>query len=119
MAGARLLIVEDDRLSREALRKIFARKGWHVTAVETLAEGLLQLDPPPDCLILDLMLPDGHGVEILRQIRANNLPTRAVVCTGMEDRTNLDLVTALNPAALLTKPVALDSICKAFDAPEC
>src|SRR4051794_33861317 len=65
----RVLLVEDDRSTRAALRRILAYAGHDVRAVETLAEGLTELAWPPDCVVLDLMLPDGCGLTVLRRVR--------------------------------------------------
>jgi two-component system response regulator RegA len=59
----RLLIVDDHEPTRSALRTLFALKGWDVRVAGTLADGLGLLSPPPDCVLLDLMLPDGNGDE--------------------------------------------------------
>ena len=107
-----LLVVEDDAATRNALKRIFVNKGWSVRVASTVAEGLAQLDPPPDCVILDLMLPDAGGEVILRTIRDGKMPTRVAVCTGTHDPTRLTLVAGLGPDALLQKPIALDDICR-------
>src|SRR5438132_89627 len=57
----RVLIVEDHVASRVVLARLFSQAGWRVTEVGTLAKGLAALDPPPDCIVLDLILPDGRG----------------------------------------------------------
>jgi len=112
MAQRSLLVVEDDPATRNALRRIFLLKGWLVRVASTVAEGMAQLDPPPDCVILDLMLPDAGGEVILRKIRDEHLPTRVAVCTGTHDPTRLRDVANLGPDALLRKPVELDDLCR-------
>src|SRR4051794_29526672 len=97
MARRSLLVVEDDPTTRKALGKYFRLIGWEVRLASTVAEGLAQLDPPPDCVILDLMLPDQGGDVVLRKIREDRLPTRVAVCTGTEDRDRLMSVATLGP----------------------
>jgi DNA-binding response OmpR family regulator len=70
MGRHRVLIVEDHALTSTSLTRIFARKGWDARMAATVAGGLAALDPPPDCVVLDLNLPDGDGEAILRTIRA-------------------------------------------------
>ena len=65
-----ILIVEDNAVTRRALQALFKSRGWAVSVAETVAEGLAQLDPPPDVIVLDLMLPDGDGEEVLREVRS-------------------------------------------------
>ena len=110
MNGNRLLVVEDDALSCAALRSIFSRQGWSVAVARTVAEGLAQLDPPPQCLLLDLMLPDGDGEEILRAVRRRGLKTRIAVCSGTTDPSRLASIMALGPEMLLAKPFDLGPV---------
>jgi len=70
-ASDRILVVDDDTVSRSILRKILQNKGY---AVEEAEDGIQALDKiaqdPPDLLLLDLHMPnmDGHGViRALRQ----------------------------------------------------
>src|SRR3954470_2879372 len=71
----------------------------------TVAEGLAQLDPPPDCIVLDLELPDGPGEAILRKVRMERLPIRVVVNTGMPESGRLSEVSYMRPDAVLQKPL--------------
>jgi two-component system response regulator RegA len=105
MNTGRILIVEDDELSRRAWQAIFSHRGWDVDSAGTVAEGLALLDPAPDFLILDLTLPDGDGEAILRKIRDDNLKTRVTVTTGDGDTARLRRIRELSPEALFEKPI--------------
>ena len=100
-------MVEDDRATSNALRRIFLRKGWDVVHATTVAEALTLLDPRPDCVILDLMLPDGDGTAVLQAIRSHHLPIRVAVTTGASDPIRLKAVAQLGPEVLLRKPIDL------------
>jgi CheY-like chemotaxis protein len=100
-----ILVVNDHASTRRALVAIFRRKGCRVDAVATLAEGLALLDPPPCCIILDLLLPDGGGEWILVKVRQECPQTRVFVTTACLDRQRLQAVRALGPEALLIEPV--------------
>jgi len=110
MDGHRVLVVEDERMAREALQIILASRGWIVSKAATVAEGLAQLDPPPDCIILDLDLPDGPGEVVLRRVREDNLTTRVTITTGCDDAARLDAVARLKPECLLRKPVNIEAL---------
>jgi DNA-binding response OmpR family regulator len=116
MGKRRVLVVEDDLGTRRALRGLFHHAGWEVIAVGTVAAGLEALDPPPDCAVLDLMLPDGDGEVILKKVREDGLPTCVAVCTGTMDPDRIGAVEALRPEALLQKPVDMRDVFAAFDA---
>ncbi|QDV39286.1 response regulator [Tautonia plasticadhaerens] len=113
--GHRMLLVEDSEGTRLALRRIFARRGWEVIEAATIAKGVAILDhsDPPDCLILDMDLPDGRGDTILRKVRDERLPTRVVVHSGTQDEALLRELEALRPDAVLPKPADPDRLCRA------
>ncbi len=103
-----MLLVEDDPATAGALHSILSRKGWVVTVAGTLAEALVQIrQPPPDWVVLDLMLPDGDGLALLRKIRSDRLDVRVAVTTGSADGSQLDAVLELGPELFLTKPIDL------------
>jgi len=106
----RLLLVEDHPDTRRLLRRMLTIRGWDVLEAATMAEGLAQLDPPPDCIVLDLMLPDGGGETILRRVRIEGLPTRVVVNTGTDDPARLNEVSYMRPDAVLPKPLSPEGL---------
>jgi DNA-binding response OmpR family regulator len=105
MEKRRVLVVEDDAMSRRAWEELFGRRGWEVLLAGTVAEGLEMLNQAPDFLILDLRLPDGSGESILQKIRDKGLTTRVAVTTGTDDAHQLSLVEGLHPEVLMHKPV--------------
>lgn len=68
-----LLMIEDDARLAAMVRDYLGANGYEVTVCGSGAEGLQRLQsasPPPQLLILDLMLPDLDGLEICRRLRA-------------------------------------------------
>jgi two-component system, OmpR family, response regulator len=106
----RTLIVEDDRSSCEALSKLLARFGYPVQCAMTLHEAQQRMAWGPGCVLLDLMLPDGNGIEILRKIREEGLATKVAVMTAVGDSQILSSVRGLNPDALFQKPVNIAQV---------
>ena len=115
-AQPRLLLVEDDWSTHAALRRSFAGRGWEVASSSTVAGAMLLLAARPRAVILDLMLADGAGLDVLRRIRAGRVPVRVVVTTGATDPKLLAEVAALAPDALIFKPVDLDALLDAVGA---
>lgn len=106
VAATRVLIVEDQAAARDALRRLARREGFEVQTAATTAEAMAALDPTPDCVVLDLVLPDGEAEAVLAKIRSEGLPVRVVaVVTGMSDTTRLQKVSELRPELLLYKPI--------------
>ncbi|WP_422928900.1 response regulator [Singulisphaera sp. PoT] len=109
----RLLIVEDNAISRRALEMLLRLRGWQVFSAATVAEGLSLLDEAPDCVLLDLMLPDGEGEQVLMAIRERNLNCRVIVTTGCHEAARKKALLHLNPDAILQKPLDFAQICRA------
>ena len=66
----RVLVVDDEPQIVRGLKIILRTAGYTVEAAETKAEALAVLAArPPDALVLDLVLPDGRGVELCEDIR--------------------------------------------------
>lgn len=105
----RALVVEDDTASRESMVRIFKMLGIEAVGAINVAEGLKALEQQPEALILDLMLPDGSGLDILRRIREAKLPIRVAVLTGA-DKPMIQEAEQLKPDALFTKPVDLTKL---------
>lgn len=104
-----VLIVEDHDGIRSALTRLFRLAGWDALGVATVAEGLSSLDPAPDFAVVDLMLPDGDGEDVVRAIANRKLPTRVAVCSGTGDAERLEAVRRLGPA-VLQKPVTIEDV---------
>ncbi len=116
MSNLRVLIVEDHEPTRNLLRMIFRRQGWSTVVAGTLAEGLecLAREPRPDCVLLDLDLPDGQGEVVLESVRRDRLPIRVAVCTGSGDRQRWRAVEQYHPDAVMQKPVDLAEVYSAL-----
>jgi two-component system response regulator QseB len=111
----RLLVVEDDRPSRVAMMNLLRSRGFDVRGAATLAEGrraLLAPDWRPDCVVLDLMLPDGSGVDLLAAAQRLDPPPApcVAVVTATSDPALLDAVRRLGPDLLLRKPIDFDQL---------
>jgi CheY-like chemotaxis protein len=85
-AEVRVLLVEDDASVREATRMLLKSDGYHVTAVNSLAEALAHTakDPRLDLLVTDYHLRDGEtGMQVIAALRqALKVPLRAILITG-------------------------------------
>ena len=69
----RILIIDDDARLGAMVRDYLGQSGFRATVHETAADGLAALRAAPfDALVLDVMLPDLDGFEILRRVRADS-----------------------------------------------
>jgi two-component system KDP operon response regulator KdpE len=83
----RILICDDEPQILRALKVILREAGYEAVAAETAEEALDRAAVhPPDGAILDLVLPDGDGVEVCRQIRGwSQMPIIVLSAVGEED----------------------------------
>lgn len=71
---ARILSIDDDNQTRELVRAAFEEEGCTVLTADTLAAGLeLAKEQSPHLIVLDLMLPDGNGLDLCDKIRRNRI----------------------------------------------
>jgi DNA-binding response OmpR family regulator len=113
-ARPRLLLVEDDRATYTALKGILTLRGWDVVVATTVAEGLEAIKSDLDAVVLDLMLPDGEGETVLRQLRREAPRTPVAVTTGVNDARRIAEVERMRPTVLLKKPIALTDLLNAI-----
>jgi DNA-binding NtrC family response regulator len=117
MSRPRILVVDDHAATRTALNRLFSLKGWEVRCASGVAEAIGELSNPPDCLIVDMRLPDGDGEAVLEAIRSRGITTCAIVVSGDSDPERVNAIQErYHPAAVLLKPVRLDAMLKACSA---
>ena len=105
---ARILMVEDEPQVLEINSRMLRRRGYEVLTAQTAMEAYEQLDAGlPDLLILDILLPDGNGLDICRQFRKKCLRP-VLFLTGKSDVK--DKVAGLMEGGdyYLTKPCQFD-----------
>jgi DNA-binding response OmpR family regulator len=71
-----ILLVEDDSALGDGLKKFLSDEGYQVRWVTCIEDARKQLESRPSLIILDWMLPDGQGIDLLRDVRREdrNLP---------------------------------------------
>ena len=105
MSACRTLLVEDDPDTCEALTRILRRRGFEIDCANSIRQAIAKLDAEPNCIVLDLMLPDGNGIELLRRVREAGMPVRVAIATGAGDTDLMSDAILLKPDAFFTKPI--------------
>jgi two-component system, cell cycle response regulator DivK len=83
MAGALILIIEDNDKNRKLVRDVLTFKGYEVIETETGEEGVrLARERSPSLVLMDIRLPGIDGVEALRRLRAEET-TRGISVMAM------------------------------------
>ena len=103
----KLLLLEDDTALGEGIRLALKSGETEITLCRTLSEGSRALEQSTfDLLILDINLPDGSGLELLREVRqSSTVPVILLTANDMET----DIVNGLESGAddFITKPFSL------------
>jgi two-component system KDP operon response regulator KdpE len=104
MSGERVLVCDDEIQILRALRVVLKDAGFEVTATATAEEALdTAAVHPPQAAIIDLVLPDGDGVDVCRRLREwSDMPILVLSAIGDES----EKIRALNAGAddYVTKP---------------
>lgn len=110
MSEVTVLLVEDEPQIRRLVRSALEGEGYQVSEADTVQRSLIEAgNCKPDLLVLDLGLPDGDGVDLIRDLRAwSNLPILVVSARGGET----DKIRALDLGAddYLTKPFGVGEL---------
>ena len=111
MSGARILVVDDEKAVRSALRVNLRRNGWHVDLAPTVDDALETLRSAPyDLVLTDVRMPGETGLQLLSHIRSSWPDVPVVVMTGHGSVE--DAVQAMKDGAAdyLIKPVATQEL---------
>ncbi len=108
--GPRVLVVDDEQQILRALRTSLRGAGYEVETADTV-EGALAAAAmrPPEVVILDLVLPDGTGIDVARELRTWSTAPVIVLSAIGEER---EKIAALDAGAddYVTKPVGIDEL---------
>ena len=104
------LLVEDDPQIRRLVRSALENEGWSVFEVNSMKRGVIDAGTrKPDLLIVDLGLPDGSGINLIREVRTwSQVPI--IVLSARVDET--DKIEALDAGAddYMTKPFGIGEL---------
>ncbi len=110
MSQPRILVVDDEASLAEFLSLLFVGQGYDVTTAGSLAEARSRLaDRAPDLVLCDILMPDGNGLELLREIKAVDPRVSVVMMTAY---------TSTKSALDAMKAGAYDYVSKPFDVEE-
>jgi two-component system OmpR family response regulator len=110
-AEARLLVVEDEEMILELLSGSLRFAGFDVVTAVSGAEALRAVQASrPDLVLLDVMLPDGDGFEVVRRMRSSGPDVPVIFVTARDGVRERVAGLALGADDYVTKPFSLDEV---------
>lgn len=110
--SAPILVIDDDSLVRWSLAQLLAQHGFEVTTAATAAEALAsaRAAPEPQLVVLDLKLPDMHGLALLEALRQQGSSCPVIVLSAhLTPELNLKALAA-GATFVAEKPFQLDAL---------
>ena len=110
MATAHILVIEDQKNLLRSITRTLRESGFETDAAESIATANQLMSARVDLVVLELMLPDGSGLDWLSSLRASGDNTPVLILTARD--TIEDRVSGLDGGAddYLVKPFALDEL---------
>lgn len=109
-----ILIADDDPLVGELLGAAFRKQGWRSTFARDSMQSMMFAvrDPQPDVILLDLSMPGGAGMDVLKRLKAStktaDIPV--LIVTGSTDAALRERAAELGADDYINKPVDPDTV---------
>jgi two-component system response regulator PilR (NtrC family) len=108
--ASRILVVDDEKSIQEFLRLLLEEGGYEVTTASSMEEGRkIFFGDNFDLVLCDIIMPDGNGLDLLREMKAHNIRSSVIMMTAY---------TSTKSAIEAMKRGAYDYISKPFDVEE-
>lgn len=112
---AKVLIVEDSGFQRTIIKRIVTRFGHETIEAKTGREALRQIeDEQPDIILLDMLMPDIDGFQVLKVLKSKHLQTPVIVITADVQETTRQRCEESGVRDILYKPVDEDKLSSAL-----
>jgi signal transduction histidine kinase/BarA-like signal transduction histidine kinase len=112
-SGKRILFVEDHLDAARLTTAVLEGAGHQVAVAHTVAAALAHADEPFDLVVSDIDLPDGTGIELMKQLRAKR-PIAGIALSGFGAREDIKRSRAAGFQRYLVKPVTMPELLQAI-----
>jgi two-component system OmpR family response regulator len=113
----RILVVEDDKIINSSLSKILGLKGYAVDSALNKEIAFKHIDISPyDLILLDLGLPDGSGLDVLKKFRENNNASGVIILSARDDKKVIKGALDLGADDYMVKPIDIDELLSRINA---
>lgn len=108
---ASILVIDDEESIREIISDFLGDEGFYVLGAETGSGGLAKMEErKPDVVLLDMMLPDQSGMDVLKKIKRQFPDVIVLMMTGMHEEGVAKEAILAGAYDYLTKPVSLERL---------
>ncbi len=107
----KLLLIEDEPTLQAAMQQYLEQEGYTVSTVSTLAEALSRTaDYDYDCIVADIGLPDGTGLDLVRQVKATDSQAGIIIVSARNSLDDKLMGLNIGSDDYLTKPFHLPEL---------
>jgi DNA-binding NtrC family response regulator len=105
---ARILIIDDEALIRDLLKKILEREGYEIVTAAGGEEGIkIHRENPAELIITDLIMPEKEGLETIMELRRDFKDVKIIAMSGggkIDSETHLQIIKTMGNIETLAKP---------------
>ena len=101
---SKVLLVEDDQALAMGIRYALEAEKYQVLHAASVQKARQSLSEKPDLILLDVMLPDGNGYDLCKEIRENDVLTPIIFLTAVAEEVNIVQGLGLGADDYVTKP---------------
>jgi two-component system, chemotaxis family, chemotaxis protein CheY len=115
---AKFLIVDDSPLERFTVRKCLEKLNHEVVAEAKNGTEALEFykNTMPDIVMLDIMMPDENGIDILKHLIEYDKSAKVIMCTSSAARVFVLNATKLGAKHFIAKPITINSLASVVEA---
>jgi CheY-like chemotaxis protein len=109
--GARILVVDDEEIVIKSCLRILGGGDYQVEAARGGREALRKVEENPyDLIILDIMMPDMGGLEVLRRVKETHPDVDVIIVTGLPQNGTVVEAKKLGASDYISKPFEPDEL---------
>lgn len=117
IASPFIAIVDDDSSMLKALQRLLSTRSWHSKIFLSGSQFFASLDAElPDCLILDLQMPEMGGLEVQEILVSRGIEIPTIIITSNTDAAMRERCMAAGAVAYLSKPLRREDLFNAIGA---
>ena len=107
-----ILVIDDEEGARDFIKSFFEDREYKVVATPNGKEGIgIIQSGKAGLVLLDMRMPEMNGIDILTELKNNNISANVYLMTGVDEGDELDKARALGIKGIVKKPVNLTELC--------